>query len=161
LNPEAIYFPEAEIIRPFAMAFMRMMFAHANFETEVDLLQRAIANDPQFAERWDARSRPKRMANLIERHLGPVPELETIRQILTDSIDPCDQRNLLAHGRWWRFDPKTAKITVRAQRKGRPEFADYTETEILRIAGELKGPRGRTIQTPSESRERYKPMCHG
>jgi hypothetical protein len=138
LDPDAIYFPEADIIPSFAYAFMRMMFAHANFEGEVDRLQRAITS-AKSGKRWDARSRPNRMADLIEKHLGSIPEAKPITQILTHAIDPCDRRNLLAHGRWWRFDPKTATITIRGERKGQAEWADYTEAEISRIAVELKG----------------------
>jgi hypothetical protein len=80
------------------------------------------------------------VAKLIKDHPATVQDQETseIGRILTDAIDLCDQRNLLAHGRWWRFDANTATIKIRGERKGEPEFADYTESEILRIAMGLK-----------------------
>jgi hypothetical protein len=47
LDPDAIYFPEAEIMPSLAMAFMRMMFAHAEFE--VMTLHFVFAKCPRFA----------------------------------------------------------------------------------------------------------------
>src|SRR5262249_44513217 len=82
-----------------------------------------------------ARQRPKRMAKLIEERPGLVEDQEAteIIQILKAAIGPCDRRNLLAHGRWWRFDTKTSTITIRGERKGEPKMADYTETNIFEI----------------------------
>jgi hypothetical protein len=140
LDDQDVYFPEAEIIQPLAMAFMRMMFAHAEFEEQVRRLQRAITNDPEFAQQWDTRKRPKRMAKLIKNHPGLIQEKEAseIVRVLTGAIAPCEQRNLLAHGRWWRFDPKTSTIKIRGERKGEPEWADYTEPKISTIGIELR-----------------------
>jgi hypothetical protein len=130
------------------------MFAHAEFEEQVHDLQAAIMKTPveqphvfaclihllNFGRKPDgslgsSRNRPKRMAKLIKDRPGLVTDQEAsqIVQILKDAIGPCDQRNLLAHGRWWRFDPKTSTITVRGERKGGPEFADYTEAKISEI----------------------------
>jgi hypothetical protein len=154
LDPDAIYFPEAEIMPSFAMAFMRMMFAHAEFEEQIRELQAAILKTPAkqphvFASLLhllnlgrknvgglgNSRARPKRMAKLIKDRPGLVTDQEAsqIVQILKDAIGPCDQRNLLAHGRWWRFDPKTSTITIRGERKAEPEWADYTEAKIFEI----------------------------
>ena len=60
-------------------------------------------------------------------------EATQIDQILRAAIGPCDQRNLLAHGRWWRFDRKTSMIQIRGERKGGPEWGDYTEAKIFEI----------------------------
>jgi hypothetical protein len=116
-----IYFPEAEIMPSFAIGFMRMMFAHAEFEEQVRRLQSAITNNPKFDKRWDTSERPQRMAKLIEDHSGSVQDQEAseIRRVLTDAIDLCKRRNLLAHGRWWRFDPKTSTIKIRGGTEGR------------------------------------------
>ena len=35
MDPDDIYFPEAEDIGPHAIAFARLMFAHSEFEREV------------------------------------------------------------------------------------------------------------------------------
>jgi hypothetical protein len=157
---DAIYFPEAEIIPSLAMAFMRMMFAHAEFEEQVRVLEAAIIKTPakrpplfarllrllnfgpkNGAGLGNSRQRPKGMAKLIEDRPGLVKDQEAKRidQILRAAIDPCDRRNLLAHGRWWRFDPKTSTIEIRGERKGEPEWAHYTEEKILEIDFELTG----------------------
>src|SRR5262249_15440112 len=87
---------------------------------------------------------PKRMAKLIKRRLKDHPDLveeqEAIRikRILTDAIDPCDRRNLLAHGRWWRFEVKKLTLQIRGERKGEPKVADYTVQDILWVAEKLE-----------------------
>ena len=87
MDPDDIYFPEAEDIGPHAIAFAQLMFAHSEFEREVRSLQGAITNDLSFGERtsnqWKARERPERMAKLIKRHLGDDPrEAEPIGLVL-------------------------------------------------------------------------------
>jgi hypothetical protein len=164
LDSDKIYFPEAEIMPSFAMAFMRMMFAHAEFEEQVrdlhDSIIKTPAKQPHFFARllnfgsktgggfWNARNRPKRMAKLIKDRPGLVNDQEAtqIDQILKAAIGPCDRRNLLAHGRWWRFDPKTSTITIRGERKGEPAWAEYTEAKILEIDLEL-GALGAELHT--------------
>jgi hypothetical protein len=138
---DAIYFPQPEAVPEFAMAFMNMMFAHAEFEEQVSRMQATIAINPDFAERrWDARKRPKRMAKLIKAHPATVQDREAIEieRILTDAIELCDQRNLFAHGRWWRFDTKTETVRIRGERKGEPKFAGYAAHEISGIAMQFK-----------------------
>jgi hypothetical protein len=54
-------FPRAEdISQSLAVTFMRMMMAHAKFESEVRALQGCVANDLNFGEQarnqWKARS---------------------------------------------------------------------------------------------------------
>jgi hypothetical protein len=44
------------------------------------------------------------------------------------------------HGQWWRFDPKTSTIKVRGERKRQPEWADYTEADILTIDSTRSAP---------------------
>jgi hypothetical protein len=157
LDHDAIYFPKAEIPQPFAMAFMRMMFAHAEFEEQVRRLQATIIVTPakqhvfahlrrllNFGRKTDgdlgkARDRPKRMAKLIKARPDLVKDQEAkqIDQILRAAIGPCDRRNLLAHGRWWRFNPKTSTIRIRGERRREPEWDNYTEQKILEIDSEL------------------------
>ena len=117
-------FPPAEAIpQSLGVAFMRMMMAHAKFESE------------QPGNRWAADKRPKLMVELIEEKLGQIPETETIEQLLQDAFRP-DQRNHLAHGIWWAFDPRTASIHVRGgiQREDEDQFGEYSEQTILAIA---------------------------
>jgi hypothetical protein len=159
-DPDAIYFPEAEIMPSLAMAFMRMMFAHAEFEEQVRRLQAAIVATParrphaflrllrllNFGRNTgggglgNSRIRPKRMAKLIKDRPGLVKDQEAtqIVQILKAAIGSCDRRNVLAHGRWWRFDTKTSTIKIRGERSGESQWADYTEAKILAIHGELR-----------------------
>jgi hypothetical protein len=134
-------FPRAEDIpQSLAMAFMRMMMAHARFESEVCALQGVVANDRHYGEQpenlWSANKRSKLMVKLIEKHLGQVPETEQIKKLLEDACDPTNKRNHLAHGRWWAFDPSTATIHARSgiQREDEDQFSEYSEETISAIA---------------------------
>ena len=118
-------FPPAEAIpQSLGVAFMRMMMAHAKFESE------------QPGNRWAADKRPKLMVELIEEKLGQIPETRAIKQLLQDALDPTNQRNHLAHGIWWFFDPQTASIRVRGgiQREDEDQFGEYSEETISAIA---------------------------
>jgi hypothetical protein len=48
LDPRHHYFPEAD--SPFFAPFLRMMFAHAEFEARVRGLQGAVTGDDAFGE---------------------------------------------------------------------------------------------------------------
>ena len=146
MDPDDIYFPEAEDIGPHAIAFGRLMFAHSEFEREVRSLQGIITSDVSFGERrsnqWKARERPERMAQLIKTHLGnDLREAKPIVELLSDAIGPCDQRNFLAHGQWWCFNTRTLTITVRSGTRwkdGQPEHVEYTAQEIEALVGEFE-----------------------
>jgi hypothetical protein len=134
-------FPRAEDIpQLLAFAFMRMMMAHARFESEVRALQGVVANDRHYGEQpenlWSAKKRPKLMVKLIDKCLGQIPETEHIKKLLEDACDPTNKRNQLAHGRWWAFDPNTATIHVRGgiQREDEDQFGEYSEETISAIA---------------------------
>src|SRR5262249_52716085 len=97
---DAIHFPEAETIPSFAIAFMGMMFAHAEFEEQVRELQASIMKtpakldvDPKITDGdlGKSRDRPKRMANLIKDRPGLVNDQEEKRivEILKAAIAPC------------------------------------------------------------------------
>jgi hypothetical protein len=146
VNPDDIYFPEAEDIGPHAIAFAQLMFAHSEFEREVRSLQSAITNDPGFGEQrsnqWKARQRPERMSKLMKRYLGDdLREAEAIAKLLSDAIDPCDRLNFLVHGEWWCFNTRTLTITVRSGTRwndGQPEHLEYTAREIEALVAEFK-----------------------
>jgi hypothetical protein len=146
VDPDDIYFPEAEDIGPHAIAFAQMMFAHSEFEREVRSLQGAITNDPSFGERrsnqWKARQRPERMAKLIRTHLGDgLQETGPIVKLLSDAIGPCEQRNFLAHGQWWSFNTRKLTITVRSGTRwndSQPDHVEYTAQEIKALVGEFE-----------------------
>jgi hypothetical protein len=129
-------FPQPEDIPRLTIAFMQMMMAHPAFEREVRILQSSVTKDPNFGEQrnnqWSADKRPNRMAKLIEEKLGQIPETKAIKKLLKDARVPSDKRNELVHGTWWRFDPRTATITVRcgSQRKNKDQFAEYSEERI-------------------------------
>jgi hypothetical protein len=103
-------------------------------------LQGVVANDGYYGEQpknqWSAKERPKLMAKLIAERLGQIPETEEIEKLLKDACDPTNNRNRLAHGRWWAFDPSTATIQVRGgiQRKDEDQFGEYSEETISAIA---------------------------
>src|SRR3954470_14411601 len=118
LDPDAIYYPDPEMIAPLAIQFACLMFAHAHFEAEFRSLLAVITSDPIFGERpcnqWSARKRPDLMVKLIEKHFpAGLAEAEPIATLLTEAIVPCDRRNLLAHGEWWCFHQPTSTVTVR------------------------------------------------
>jgi len=134
-------FPRAEdILQSLAIAFMRMMMAHAGFESEVCAVQGVVANDQYYGEQpenlWSAKKRPNLMVKLIDERLGQIPETEQIKKLLEDACDPTNKRNHLAHGSWWAFDPGTATIHVRGgiQREDEDQFGEYSEETISAIA---------------------------
>jgi hypothetical protein len=146
MDPDDIYFPEANDIGPHAITFAQLMFAHSEFEREVRSLQGAITNDLSFGEQrsnqWKARERPERMTKLMKRYLGDnLQEAEPVAKLLSDAIGPCDQRNFLAHGEWWCFNTRTLTITVRSRTRwsdGQPEHLEYTAQEIEALGVEFK-----------------------
>jgi hypothetical protein len=146
LDPDAIYFPDPEAIAPLAVAFARLMFAHASFEGEFRSLQSTITNDPSFGERranqWNARRRPDCMAKLIEKHFPDgLEEAEPITRVLTEAIALCDRRNLLAHGEWWYFHQPTSTVTVRSGTQWGdegPEHEHFTAADICALAEKFK-----------------------
>jgi hypothetical protein len=126
-----------------------MMFAHTAFERRgVAGLQDAITRQPGFGEQranqWATRQRPKLMVELIETERGKgFPQTDEIAKLLTDAIDSCEQRNLLAHGEWWGFDRPTAAIIVRSGTRWEhpeipPEHRRYTASNIEAVAAKLK-----------------------
>jgi len=119
-----LLFPEVDEVMPHAVAFARLMIAHAKFEAEVRYLQGAVAGDQAFGEQpcnqWNTRDRPGRMAKLIKDKLGDIEEAQPITDLLKSAVKPTDDRNLLAHGQWWCFQQGTSALTVRRStiRKG-------------------------------------------
>src|SRR5258708_40303953 len=111
MGPQNILFPDPDIISPLAIMFARMMFAHAQFEQEVRILQGAITNDRTFGEQrrnqWGAKERPKKMAKLIKAHLGTIPEAREIAKMLTGCKPNSDKRDFPPHGIGWPCSQKT------------------------------------------------------
>ncbi|MCA1453984.1 hypothetical protein I6F35_12255 [Bradyrhizobium sp. BRP22] len=138
------YFPDADApaLQPFTRAFVRLMFAHGEFERRVSDLMGVITFDPTFGEqpenRLSARARPKAMKKLIKehqsKHVDGIPEGSDIVACLRGAIPPSDVRNMLAHGHWWAFDVDTETITVRATtaRPNEELHRDFTEEDIQR-----------------------------
>lgn len=145
---DVVALPHPREIEPHAIAFARMMFAHATFEREVRELQSVIAKEPGFGERkanqWPTPVRALRMIALIEDRLGEgLPETALIAKLLTDAAEACGHRNLLAHGTWWRFDRRTSSIQVRdGIRWDGDEFAPpmsyYTAAQIDALTERFK-----------------------
>ena len=117
LKSDVHYFPEADdpAIAPFARAFVRMMFAHAELEARIRALQGVLKDDPTYGEKnsWSARDCPKLMKRLVVKKLGLIIEADEIEDCLRRAIPLCDDRNHLAHGQWWAFDRNAETITVR------------------------------------------------
>jgi hypothetical protein len=86
MDRDDVAFPDPNELAPHAIAFARMMFAHAGFEREVRSLVDAInPKEPGFGERFENQWRVSRSSTanimvLIMRHCGSSrPEIEQIR----------------------------------------------------------------------------------
>jgi len=147
LDSDMVAFPDPTEIEPHVIAFAGMMFAHAALEREIRALLDAITKTPGFGEQhsnqWRARERPQRIVKLIETHRGhDFPQTKQIEKLLNDAIDPCEQRNHLAHGTWWCFNRHTTAIVVRATRREHqeipPERGEYTADDIYALVEKFK-----------------------
>ena len=128
MSPDDVAFPDPSEIAPHAIAFARMMFAHAALEREVRSLVDAInPKEPGFGERpenqWTAsESGTGKITILIKQHRGGgLPQTEQIKNLLNAAIHPCRDRNFLAHGTWCchSYRPKAAHIRCRTSSKWR------------------------------------------
>jgi hypothetical protein len=63
-------------------------------------------------------------------------EVAAVENCLQDAVELCDQRNHLAHGIWWRFDPKIEVITVAAvvERPDEPKHVGFSLQDIEKLA---------------------------
>jgi hypothetical protein len=149
VGPDDVALPDPSEIAPHAIAFARMMFAHAAFEREVRALVDAInPKEPGFGERpenqWTAsETGTGKITILIKHHRGNgLPQTEQIKNLLNEAIHPCRDRNLLAHGTWWCFNRRTLTVEVRGGvRWGQPELQPdraYTVSDILKVAHKFK-----------------------
>ena len=150
MDPHDVAFPDPSEIAPHAIAFARMMFAHAAFEREVCSLVDAInPKKPGFGERpenrWTAsESGTGKIILLIKHHRGSgLAQIEQIKNLLNEAIHPCRDRNFLAHGTWYCFNRRTLTVEVRGEvRWGQPELPPehraYTVSDILKLARKFK-----------------------
>jgi hypothetical protein len=141
-----IYFPSAEEVGPLAIAFAKMMFAHAGFEREVRSLQDAITGKEGFGEQrgnqWRDSDRGTQMVKLITKHhRHHLPQTEQIKRLLDEAVRPCRERNLLAHGAWWWFDRREMVVMIRGGVRWRddpeipPDNRHYSVADIEALAG--------------------------
>jgi len=150
MDPHDVTLPDPSEIAPHAIAFARMMFAHAAFEREIRSLVDAInPKKPGFGERpenrWTAsESGTGKIIILIKHYRGNgLPQVEQIKNLLNEAIHPCRDRDFLAHGTWCCFNRRSLTIEVRGGvRWGQPELARengaYTVSDILKIARKFK-----------------------
>jgi hypothetical protein len=144
MGPDDVAFPDPNEIAPHAIAFARMMFAHAALEREVRSLVDAInPQEPGFGERpenqWTAsESGTGKITILIKQYRGGgLPQTEQIKNLLNAAIAPCRDHNLLTQGTWCCFNRRTLAIEVRTkmqwgQSQLSPENRAYTVPELLR-----------------------------
>jgi hypothetical protein len=90
MDRDDVAFPDVNEIAPHAIAFARMMFAHAEFERGIRSLVDAInTKEPGFGERHDnqwtaSESGTAKIIVLIMRHRGSGrPQIDQIRNLLT------------------------------------------------------------------------------
>jgi hypothetical protein len=150
MDPHDVAFPDPSEIAPHAIAFARMMFAHAAFELEVRSLVDVInPKKPGFGERpengWTAsESGTAKIVILIQHHRGSgLPQIEQIKNLLNEAIQPCRDRNFLASGTWQAFNRRSLTVEVRGGvRSGQPELPPehriFTVSDILKIARKFK-----------------------
>jgi hypothetical protein len=149
-----VAFPDPSEIAPHAIAFTRMMFAHAAFEREVRSLIDAVnPKKPGFGQRpenqWTAsESGTGKIIILIKHHRdGGLPQIVQIKNLLNEAIHPCRDRNFLAQGTWCCFNRRSLTIEVRGGvRWGQPELPSdnrfYTVSDILKLAHRFKNIEG-------------------
>jgi hypothetical protein len=139
--------PDSPELGPFTRAFMRMMFAHAEFERRVAELADVITLTPGFAETESlgcAKERPKKFTALCaknyNKHPGGLQEADAIAKLLDKAFRICNERNWLAHGVWWRIDTVAGIIDVHAvrARKEEPPSREFTVHQIQQIAESFK-----------------------
>jgi hypothetical protein len=140
--------PDSPALVPFTRAFMRMMFAHVEFERRVADLADVITLTPGFGETkavaWSAKERPKRFASLCvqnhNQHPRGLPEVDAIAKLLDEAFGLCNERNWLAHGVWWRIDTDAGLIDVRAvrAREQEPLRREFTVEQVQQIAESFK-----------------------
>ena len=150
MDRDDVAFPDPNEIAPHAIAFARMMFAHAEFERGIRSLVDAInPKEPGFGERhenqWMAsESGTAKIIVLVMRHCGSGrPQIEQIRNLLDEAVHLCRERNFLAHGTWCCFNRRTLTVEVRGGvRWGQPELPPenraYTVSGILKLAHKFK-----------------------
>jgi len=150
MDPHDVAFPDPSEIAPHAIAFARMMFAHAAFEREVRSLVDAInPKKPGFGERpenqWLAsESDTGKIMILIKHHRGSgLPQILQIKNLLNEAIHPSSDRDFLAHGTWYCFNRRSLTVEVRGGvRWGQPELPAenraYTVSDILELAHRFK-----------------------
>jgi hypothetical protein len=145
-----MWLPRLNEIAPHAIAFARMMFAHAEFERGIRSLVDAInTKEPGFGERHDnqwtaSESGTAKIIVLIMRHRGSGrPQIDQISNLLDEAVHLCRERNFLAHGTWWCFNRRTLTVKVRGGvRWERPELPpenrEYTVSDIGKLADKFK-----------------------
>jgi hypothetical protein len=147
MSPDDVASPDPSEIAPHAIAFARMMFAHAALEREVRSLVDAInPKEPGFGERPENQWTPSesgtgKVTILIKQHRGNgLPQTEQIKTLLNAAIHPCRDRNFLAHGTWCCFNRRTLTVEVRGEVPWgqSPENRSYTVSDILKVARKLK-----------------------
>jgi hypothetical protein len=150
MDPHDVAFPDPSEIAPHAIAFARMMFAHAAFERELRSLVDAInPKKPRFGERPENKWSPSESSTgkiiiLIKHHRGSdLPHIEQIKNVLNEAILPCRDRDFLAHGTWCCFNRRSLTLEVRggvrwAQPELPPENRAYTVSDILKLARRFK-----------------------
>lgn len=150
MDRDDVAFPDPNEVTPHAIAFARMMFAHAAFEREVRSLMDAMnPKELGFGERrenqWTASDSGTAMIIVLAmRHRGSsLPQIEQIRNLLDEAVHLCRERNFLTHGTWWCFNRRTLAVEVRGGvRWEHPELSpanrQYMASDIEKLADKFK-----------------------
>ena len=164
------FFPEPDSpdLAPYTQTFLRMMFAHVDFERRVAELADAITLDLRYGETlvWSAKERPKEFGKLCaqnqSKHPGGLPEADAIVRCFDEAFPLCNDRNWLAHGVWWRFDANVGLIDVHAVRlrSDEPLSREFTAEQIQRVADSFADLEVKLwqLQRAIEARLPYEPL---
>ena len=149
MDPHDVALPDPSEIAPHAIAFARMMFAHAAFEREVRSLVDAInPKKPGFGQRPENQWTPSESGTgkimiLLKHHRGSgLPQAEQIKSLLNEAIHPCRDRNFLAHGTWSCFNRRSLTLEVRSGEQWGSQLPSenriYAISDILKLARKFK-----------------------
>ncbi len=72
-----------------------------------------------------------------------MPQIEQVKNLLTDAVHLCKQRSFLAHGTWWCFNGRGSIIKVRGgirweDRDLPPQHRDYAVSDIEALSEKFR-----------------------
>jgi len=132
------YFPTeiwSERIEAFAVPFFRLMIVAAQTDHEINRVVAASTGNADHEDEF-RRGSVSNLARDVKRFVkandGDLSEFNRIRPLLKSAKSHYLLRNSLAHGDWWRYDPKSLSVSIRQDRgyAGEDRFREVSVTDI-------------------------------